>query len=424
MSATTVHDPAVQTRTIRVLLASVVPAGMGLAGAFAATAVLAKEITGSGSLAGLAGASISVGGALGTLPLAGYMARHGRRPGLRLGWMVAAGGAAVAFLAAVIEFYPLLLLGVAGMGVGNATNLAARYAAADLAEDSARARAIGLLVWGGTFGSVLGPTLALGPASWVAGQLGLPELSGPYMLSFFVFALAGFLVNRLLHPDPLVLAAGSRDRADGAPLTVRPPVGEGFARIWATPAARLAVLAMASGQAVMAGIMVMTPLHMKDGNQELRVIGFVISAHILGMYAFSPLVGWFVDRVGSYTMVATGGTVLFVGAQIASRTDAQDRLGVFVGLFLIGLGWSFGLISGSSLLSSAFVAEQRVAVQGAADLMMVGAGAVGGISAGLAFEWSSFATLSRWAGVAALAMVAAAIWAVLIGRVRPERLAT
>lgn len=408
MTATNVHDPALQRRTVRVLLASVVPAGMGMAGGFAGTAVLAEEITGSDTLAGLASAFFGVGAALATVPLARYTIRHGRRPGLRLGWTVAAGGAALAFIAAVVEFYPLLVLGVIGIGAGNATNLAARYGAADLAPEDGRARAIGFLVWAGTLGSVLGPTVALGPAGWVAKQLGLPELSGPYLLGFVAFVIARSVVDRLLHPDPLVVSGGVQPDANRSDTPKRPSVASGFRRIWAVPKARLAVFAMLMGQAVMAGVMVVTPLHMKDGNHELRIIGLVLSLHIVGMYALSPLVGWLVDRVGTDIMIAAGGVILFAGAEMASRASAEHSLGIFVGLFLIGLGWSFGLIAGSSLLISSFGVKERVAVQGTADLIMVGGGALAGLSAGLAVEWSSFATFSHWAGVAALTMVVAA----------------
>lgn len=408
-------DQAVlQRRTMRVLMFSVVPAGMGMAGGFAAAAVLAEEITGSDTLAGFAAASLSVGGAVATVPLANYMARHGRRPGLRLGWLIATVGAALAFTAAVADFYPLLVLGIFGIGVGNATNLAARYAAADLAPDDGRARAIGFLVWAGTIGSVLGPTVALGPAGWMAQQLGFPELAGPYMLSFAVFVLAGALVDRLLHPDPLV-AAGGIDDAESR----RPPVRQAFGEIWRNPAARLAVFGMMLGQAVMVGVMTMTPLHMKDGDHELRIIGFVISLHIVGMYAFSPIVGWLVDRVGPHVMIGSGGIVLFAGAELASHTDPEDSLGVFVGLLLIGIGWSFGLIAGSSLLTGSFPVERRVAVQGASDLIMVGAGASAGLSAGVAVEWSSFHSLAHWSGVAALAMVLAAGWALVVSTRAP-----
>jgi MFS family permease len=128
------------------------------------------------------------------------------------------------------------------------------------------------------------------------------------------------------------------------------------------------------------------------------------------MYALSPVVGWLVDRFGTYLMIAAGGLILFLGAEMASHTDPEDSLGVFVGLFLIGLGWSCALIAGSARLTNSFPVDQRVAVQGAADLVMVGSGAGAGISAGLAVEWSSFHSLSHWSGVAALAMVLAAGW--------------
>ncbi len=170
---------------------------------------------------------------------------------------------------------------------------------------------------------------------------------------------------------------------------------------------------MMLGQAVMVGVMTMTPLHMKDGDHELRIIGFVISVHILGMYALSPVVGWLVDRVGTHIMIATGGVLLFTGAEMASHTDPEDSAGVFVGLFLIGVGWSCGLIAGSSLLTNSFDVNTRVAVQGAADLLMVGAGASAGLVSGAAVEWSSFHALSHWAGVAALAMVVAAGWPIV-----------
>ncbi|MEO1061030.1 MAG: MFS transporter [Actinomycetota bacterium] len=398
------HDrDLVQRRTVRVLMVSVVPAGMAMAGGFAGAAVLAEEITGSDTLAGLAAATHSVGGALATVPLARLAARRGRRPGLRTGWGLAAVGASLAFAAAVAELYPLLLLGVLGVGAGNATNLAARYAAADLAPEGRQARAIGLLVWAVTVGSVLGPTLALGPAGGFAELIGLPELAGPYLLSALGFAAAASVVERFLRPDPLEVA-GSID----VPGTRRPPVRDSFRALWRSPTARLAVFTMGLGQAVMVGIMTMTPLHMKDGNHELRVIGFVISVHILGMYACSPIVGWLVDRLGPHPVIALGGVTLFIGAELASHTDPEDRLGIFVGLFLIGLGWSFGLISASALLAGAADVTDRVAVQGAADLVMVGSGAAAGLLAGAVVEWTSFHSLSHWAGVAALALVAVA----------------
>lgn len=396
-------------------MASVVPAGMGLAGGFSAAAVLADEITGSDTLAGLAAACTSVGGALATVPLARYMAARGRRPGLAFGWLLAAMGAVICFFAAVLDFYPLLPLGLTFLGMGSATTLSARYAASDLATENQRARAIGFLVWASTVGSVLGPSLALGPAGWLAKQIGLPELAGPYVLAAIVFVVAAAFVDRQLRPDPLEVIGQL-----GRPASERPAFRESVGKLWSNPAARLAVFAMAVGQAVMVGIMTMTPLHMKDGDHELRIIGLVISLHILGMYAFSPIVGWLVDRVGPNLIIAVGGITLFLGAELAAHTDAEDRTGVFIGLFLIGIGWSFGLVAGSSLLTGAVPLADRVAVQGVADLVMVGAGAGAGITGGFLKEAASYHAMSHWSGVFALVLVLAGGVAAITARRGPQ----
>lgn len=409
---------AVQRRTLKVLIGSVMGAGAAVAAAYSSVAVLAEEITDSSTLAGLAAAALSTGGAVATIPLARRMARHGRRVGLMTGWSVGATGAAIGFVAAVTDLYPVLVISALLIGTGNATNLAARYAAADLAEEAARARAIGFLVWGTLLGSALGPTLALGPAGSIAAAMGLPELSGPYMMAVIMFAAAMAITHRLLRPDPLHVA----HHFDPQPVPPKRRLVRVLGLLAANPRARVAVIGMVVGHAVMVGVMTMTPLHMKDGEHELRVIGFVISLHVVGMYAFAPVVGWLVDRFGPNLMIASAGLVLFAGGELASHTDAADSTGVFVGLFLIGIGWSFGLIAGSSLLTGAFPPAERVEAQGAADLVMVAAGATAGLSSGAIVEWSSFHALSHWAGVAALGLVVIAIGP-LVGRIRPRTIA-
>ncbi len=384
-------------------MASVIPAGMGTSGGYAAAAVLAKDITGSGALAGIAAAGYGLGSATATLPLARFMARHGRRAGLVRGWSVASIGGIIAATAAILGFYPLLVAGTFCIGVGNATTLSARYAAADLATDDSRARAIGFLVWATAFGAVFGPTVGLGPAGRVAHMLGLPELAGPYLLSVLMLAVAALAVNSWLRPDPLVQAGGIEPEG----TVSRPPVSRAFERIWASPGARLAVLAMLIGQVVMVAVMTMTPIHMNDGSQPLQIIGLMISFHVIGMYFFAPVVGWLVDRVGPQRLIVMAGLMLFAGAEIASRTDPTDRAGVFWGLFLIGLGWSFGLVAGSSLLTASVPVATRVETQGAADLIMVGSGATAGLMSGVVVQLSSYQALSHWSGVMALMLVAA-----------------
>jgi len=407
---------AVQRHTTRVLMATVGAAGMGMAGGYSGTSLAAQDMTNSDGWATFAATMISVGGAIATVPLARYMANHGRRPGLAWGWTFAFAGAVLAFFAVVIEFYPLLVIGVLGIGVGNGTNLAARYTAADLALPERRARAIGILVWAASIGSVLGPTVALGPTGWVAEQMGLAELAGPYLLGMVVFSGAAVFVHLNLRPDPLLLARELE--GEEARLAKRPSLVESFTKLFRHRPAALAVAAMAVGQAVMAAVMTVTPLHMNDGAHEKQIIGLVISLHIVGMYFFAPLVGWLVDRLPANVMVAAAGITLFFGGEVASHTDPEDSLGVFVGLFLVGLGWSFAMISGSALLTSAFPAHERASVQGAADFTMVAAGALASLASGVIVELFSFHALSHWAAIVSLSLVAAALYPVVI-RTKP-----
>lgn len=392
-------------------MASVIPTTAAMASSFSAAAVLGKEITGSETLAGLAVAAMQVGSVFTAVPLARRMARLGRRRGMVAGWSIGAVGAGLAFVAAVADFYPLLVVGILGVGAGNATNFAARFAAADLAPEDRRARAIGMLVWAATFGAALGPTIALGPAAAVARAIGLPELAGPYLLGTLLFVMGLAVTHVYLRPDPLeVLGTVGTVAVRPASLLV---VGR---RIATVPAARLAVIAMLTGQAVMVGVMTMTPLHMDNGDQQLKVIGWVISIHVIGMYAFSPIVGWLVERIGPYLVIAMGGVALCIGAETAAHTSAEDSLGLYVGLLLVGLGWSFGLIAGSTLVTDAFPVAQRVEVQGGADLLMTTGGAVTGLSAGAAMEAVGFNLLSHWAGISALLLVAAAAAAWITAR--------
>ena len=427
---TTANTQAVQRQTLIVLMLSVVPAGMGMAGGFSATSLAAKDIIQNDAWATFAATMISIGGALAAVPLARHMATHGRRPGLLIGWTVAGIGSLVAFVSVLTNIFPLLAAGALAIGVGNGTNLTARYAAADLALPERRATTIGILVWASSIGSVLGPTVALGPTGWFAEQISLPQLAGPYLMGAAVFAVAGFVVHTQLRPDPLVLATSlSATTPPGSPLLTRrqdpttqpntqtqpnaqtqAKLFDGFRDISRRPSAVVAVVAMAVGQAVMVAIMTVTPLHMGDHNHQTQIIGLVISVHIVGMFCLAPLVGWFVDRLPNSIMVASAGVILFIGAELASQTNPDDSQGMFVGLFLIGLGWSFAMIAGSALLTGAFLAHERANVQGAADFTMVGSGAVAGLASGVIVEQSNFGSLSHWAGVAALSLVATALY--------------
>jgi MFS family permease len=388
------HDLAtVQRRTLRTLMGGIIPGGAAMSSAYSSAAILGEELTGNELLGGIAASGLTMGAAFTAIPLARVMTERGRRPGIAGGYAIAGIGALVCLTAAQVGWYPLLVLGMLGIGLGYASNMAARFAAADLADEPGSA--IGMLIWASTFGSVLGPLLGFGPIRTLATSIGLDELAGPYLLSSTLFVVAALTVHFFLRPDPLVVSGGLGRSESRVPL--RSYIGP----LVESRDGRLAVGSMMVGHIVMVGIMTMLPLHMRAGGHELQVIGSMISLHIIGMYAFSPIVGKLVDRLGPQRMIVVGSLLLTVGSVVAARNEAHQSLGAFVGMFLIGIGWSCGLVASSALLVRTFDGPNRVGIQGLADMCMTAGGASAGITAGLVLAVSTFPVLATGATVVA-----------------------
>jgi MFS family permease len=391
----------VQRKTLRVLSAAQVLGGVGVGSAIAVGGLLAEDVSGSTELSGLTQTASVLGGAVAALPMARLMSRHGRRPGLVAGYVVAASGAVLMTAGAVLESFPLVLAGGLLLGSGTATNLQSRYAAADLADVAHRARALSVVVWATTIGVVLGPNLT-GPGASVARALDLPVLTGPLLFSLVAFLVASVLLWVLLRPDPLLVARGIASDAGEEEHRHR-SLAEALRVIRATPPALLAVLAVAVAHTVMVMVMVMTPVHMRHEGAELEVVGIVISVHVAGMYALSPVVGWLSDRAGRVAVLVLGNVVLLCAVLVAGRAQSHAVLGV--GLVLLGVGWSCGLVAGSTLLSESVPVGSRASVQGAADFTMGMCGAVGGALAGVVIGLTGYGTLNALAGALALPML-------------------
>ena len=392
---------ALQRRTLRVLMASVALGGAGTAAGFGSISILVEEISGSDSLGEYVASGFAVGTAGAAIPLAKLMERKGRRIGLRSGYLAASAGGLLAVLGSVFNLWGLAAAGIIGVGVGNASGFAARFAAVDLVRPERHARNIGMLIWSTTLGAVAGPAIALGPAADLAVRLGLRDMVGTYLFIALAFIGAALICGRL-KPDPLLTAR--RIVGFGAPKQKRPTLRYSLRQIRQTPGAITAVSAMSAGHFVMIAVMVTAPLHMLEGDQGLRLIGFVESVHVLGMFAFSPLVGMACERFGVRPTIVAGSLISFAGAEIAAYTPSASSLGMFIGLGLVGLGWSFCLISGSSLLTSVISANDKVGVQGAADLLMNGAGVLSGFAAGAIVGWQGFGFMSRYIGIATVAV--------------------
>ena len=401
-------DHALQRRTVSTLVGSQMLGGVGVSSGIAVGSLLAEEILGSPDLAGLGGTFQVLGSALIAVPMARIMARRGRRPGLDFGYLLGIAGAVALVAAGLIGSFPLLLAGSVLFGGATAANNQARYAAADLAEERHRGRDLSIVVWATTIGAVLGPNL-VGIAGRVARGLGLPSLTGPFLFSLTGFALAALLLTLRLRPDPLLHARARAEAAAVEPLEHHGSVLRGFRVAAGIPAALLGMLTVGLGHAVMVSVMVMTPLHMHHGGAELRVIGFVISIHVLGMFAFSPLVGFAVDRFGARPMVLAGSAVLVASALLAAQAPTGWSLGLTVALFLLGLGWSFTLVSGSTLIAGSVPVAERAGVQGASDLAMGLAAGGGGALAGLVVGRLGYDVLGMGAAVLAAVIAVAAL---------------
>jgi len=416
LSDPTTEHGAIQKRTVRVLQQGVVPGGLAMGTSYSVAALLGSEITGSDTLGAIAAVGLSIGQSLAGIPVAAVMARRGRRIGIGYAYLVGSVGATCALLAALTETYLLLVVGMTLCGCGQAGNLAARYAGSDLATDENRARSISLVVWANTVGSVLGPTVGLGLRSLAGSSEGGSGFIFSYMVSITLFVVASSTILKRLRPDPLLLVADVNKTA------IRGPRFSDLSLILSRPAARVALLGMMLSQGVMVGVMTVTPLHMRDGNQDPLVIGLMISLHIVGMYAFSPWIGRIADRLSKELLIGVGAVITAVGAEIASHTEAPEATGHFVGLFLIGIGWCSSLVAGSALMTEAFPPEARVATQSTADVLMTATGAAAGISSGLAVEQRSYHDLAHWAALVSVFLAVIAAIAVVQGaRVRETR---
>ncbi|QGZ48397.1 MFS transporter [Streptomyces sp. QHH-9511] len=397
---------ALRRRIQAVLIASQILGGLGIAIGVALAAVLAKDVSGTEALSGLASTASVAGPALLAMPLASLMGSRGRRPGLVLAYLVGALGAGVVVLGAVVDNFPLLLVGLVGFGAGSSANLAARFAAADLAPPDRRGRAISTVVWATTIGAVLGPNVAAPAGESVAG-FGVPATAGPFVWAAGVFLIAAGVVALLLRPDPLLTAralSGPAGSEEAAGRSLR----AGLKAVRESSRARLALVTVAVSHTAMVSIMSMTPVALSHHGAGIQLIGLVISGHIAGMYAFSPVMGWLSDRLGRLSVIGLAAGLLSVAALLAG-TAGPSHARTAAGLFVLGLGWSAGLVSGSALLTDSVPQAARAAVQGLSDFIMNTAAGVGGLAAGLivaraGYGWLNFVGACLLLPMAALAV--------------------
>jgi MFS family permease len=392
-----------------VLISGQALAGVGMGATLSAGALLVTQVSGSEALSGMAATGTTVGAAIAAIPLAALARRAGRAPSLATGALIAAGGAVVGLLAAVLVNLPLLLIALVLIGVGTAVNLQSRFAATDLSEPGTRGRDLAFVVWATTVGAVLGPNL-IAPADAFGRSIGLPELSGPFLFTITAQVLAALIYLIFLRPDPLKLAdriARERTADEVAAVDIPQPDPSGV---------RTGLIALALSHATMVGVMSMTPVHLVDHGATLVIVGLTISLHVAGMFGLSPVFGWLSDRMGREPVIVLG-QVLLLAALLFVSIGGEYQGAVMTGLILLGLGWSASTVAGSALIAESAEPLRRTVIQGRADLLMSAAGAVGGALAGPALAALTYEGL----GVVAIGLVVVVLAAVGLRTARRAR---
>jgi MFS family permease len=351
--------------------------------------IMAASITGTNAWSGVPVAVGALGAALASWPLSRLMGRFGRRPGLAIGYGIAVVGSLLGIAGVFTGDFVLFLVGMTLFGISNTSNLLARYAAADITPPARRGRAMGLIVWGSTVGSIVGPNL-MQPAVSAGALLGLSPVASAFLISVAGYALAAILVEVLLRPDPLTIARRLEAPAAGTP----PEAARPFGAIVQDVRVRLAFGTLMAGQLVMIGTTSTSPVYLHDHGHHVGTIGLAVAMHLGGMYVASPLSGWLSDRFGRGVMIAMGGLVLLLAMAIAGLAPSSDSGLVMVGLALNGVGWNFAFVAGSALLTDALSPNERASIQGLADLVMGLLGAMGSAAGGLVLGAWGFGALN------------------------------
>ncbi|MDA7028124.1 MFS transporter [Bacillus sp. CLL-7-23] len=393
-------------RTLIIVVISQMFGGAGLAAGITVGALLAQKMLGTDAFAGLPAGLFTLGSAGAALLVGRLSQRFGRRTGLATGFIVGGLGAIGVVISALINNVFLLFACLLIYGAGTATNLQTRYAGTDLANKKQRATAISIAMVSTTFGAVAGPNLVNVMGNFAL-SIGIPSLAGPFILSAGAFILAGLVLFIMLRPDPLVIArtieaSNQAHNPDGSLLHTKQADNKRGVIVGAT--------IMLLTQIIMVAIMTMTPIHMRHHGHGLGEIGLVIGFHIGFMYFPSLVTGILVDKVGRTKMTIASGATLLLAGFIAAVAPSDSMILLLIALSLLGLGWNFGLISGTALIVDSTNTSTRAKTQGTVDVLIALSGASGGALSGMVVAGSSYETLSLAGGILSLILIPVVIW--------------
>jgi len=379
-------DPRTRARSAAGLFLSVAISGLGYTMIVAVLPLTAEDLLGSPRWSGAPSALATTGVAFGSTWIAALVARRGRRWALVAGYGAATVAALLAAAGTGLGMFPLMAGAIFLFGAGYSANRLSRYAAADLYEPEKRSAAIGWNVWGATIGSVIGP-LMLPATARMSESLRIPALAGPFLVAAVAVGVSGLVLWSLYAPAGVV----EMPRRSSADLERHP----------SSAGVRLAAVSLVICQAVMVLIMTMTPVHIRHGGHGLEAVGVVFASHTFGMFALSPIAGVLSDRLGRVPMIVAACVVLMFSGLLAA-VSAPGSAALAVALFLLGLGWCFGFVAASALLTESAAESRRLRLQGTVDSFVWGSAAAAGLMSGVLLSVIGYASLSYLGAAVAL----------------------
>jgi MFS family permease len=330
-----------------------------------------------------------LGGAIGTMPASLHMKRVGRQQGLSTGTLWGVVGALICAAAIWAQSFWLLCFGTLVFGVFNAYGQYYRFAAADVASGDFKPVAISLVLAGGLVGGVIGPTTS----RWTI-DLAAPRFMGAYLV-LIVFALATMYILRFIRiPTP----SAAEQAATGRPLR----------EIAAQPKFIVAVLSGAIGYGVMNFLMVSTPIAMQACGHPYGAAAFIISSHIIGMFAPSFVTGPLIKRIGVLPVLFAGALLNFVaiGFALSGITVAH----FWWSMVILGVGWNFLYIGGTTLLTQTYRPEERARAQGTNEQAIFITMAVSSISSGFTVTTAGWERVNLFALPLVAVVAIAIVW--------------
>jgi MFS family permease len=411
MSRTLYDCPRISRRITTTLFATQSLARAAFIATGTVSALVSAQITANTAWAGVPAAVQQLSAAFAALAVAALTERIGRRGGLALGLGAGVLGAGVAAGAVVAGSLLLFLAGLALMGVASAAIALGRFAVAEVHPPERRGQAISNVVVAGAIGSVAGP-LVVGPSGQWALRAGVNELAGPFLASMIVLTVASLATFVWLRPDPRDVGR-KMARKHPEPTVHQGPTRTIF-QVLGTPAAVVAVSAMALGQMAMVMLMVITSLYMRSHQHSLTDISLVISAHTFGMFTFSFFAGRLTDRWGRGPVILSGAGLLVLACTLAPLSP--EVLSLSAALFLLGLGWNFCYVGGSTLLADQLSHAEQAKTQGANEWLLGLATAAASLGSGLVFALTSFAAIGMLGAALALVPLGLTGWWMVRGR--------